>query len=111
VPYQSSSSVVGTGDMGGQGAISGVYVAGLPVVVFRFKDEILDEFPQANLDSVSRRLRERQWAVSHDVLSHSEDETEILRIVISESMSCDQVNDLACDLFSAARNIINRRRS
>ena len=63
------------------------YVAGLPVVSFRFSEEFENEFPRVKQASVSTLLRVKGWILPNYPLPPDEEKTEILRAVIRESFS------------------------
>jgi glutamate decarboxylase len=82
------------------------YVAGLPVVSFRLSDEFKKEFPHVEQESVSLLMRARQWIIPNYALPPNEDKTEILRVVIRESMSFDLLDRLITDLVVVTQNLI-----
>jgi glutamate decarboxylase len=83
------------------------YVAGLPVVSFRFSDEFRHEFPHLKQDDVSLLMRARQWIIPNYALPPHEDETEILRVVIRESCSFDLLDRLIEDLVQVTQTLID----
>ncbi|KAI1487317.1 pyridoxal phosphate-dependent transferase [Biscogniauxia mediterranea] len=83
------------------------YVAGLPVVSFRFCDEFKKEFPHINQESVSLLMRARQWIIPNYALPPTEDKTEILRVVVRENMSFDILDRLISDLVSVTQTLID----
>lgn len=82
------------------------YIAGLPVVAFRFSDEFRREFPHVKQESLSLLLRARQWIVPNYSLPPSEDDTKILRVVIRESMSYDLIDRLLRDICDAMERMM-----
>ena len=68
---------------------------GLPIVVFRLKDQQkFDEF------DISRRLREYGWVVPAYTLPPHAHEVKVLRIVIRQDMSYRRCDSLVRDLES-----------
>ncbi|KAI2632922.1 pyridoxal phosphate-dependent transferase [Xylaria nigripes] len=92
--------------VGGSGETSADYVAGLPVVSFRFSDSFNEEFPQIQQESVSLLMRARQWIIPNYALPPNENKTEILRVVVRESMSLDLLDRLITDLVSVTQRLI-----
>lgn len=82
------------------------YNAGLPVVAFRFSDDFKKELPHINQVDVSNLLRAKQYIVPNYPLPPGEDKTEILRIVVRESMSMDLLDRLIADLCQITQNLI-----
>ena len=82
------------------------FVAGLPVVSFRFTDEFKREFPHIQQETVSLLLRARQWIIPNYALPPNEDKTEILRVVIRENMSFDLLDRLVIDIVQVTETLI-----
>jgi len=82
------------------------YIAGLPVVSFRFTDEFKREYPHIKQETVSLLLRARQWIIPNYALPPNEDETEILRVVIRESMSFDLLDRLVTDIVQVTETLM-----
>ncbi|KAL8387180.1 hypothetical protein RB595_010100 [Gaeumannomyces hyphopodioides] len=95
------------GGGGGSGETSGDYVAGLPVVSFRLSDEFKREFPRVRQETVSLLLRARQWIVPNYALPPGEDGTEILRVVVRESMSLDLLDRLVSDICEVTQELMD----
>ncbi|KAI0138156.1 glutamate decarboxylase [Hypoxylon sp. NC0597] len=93
--------------LGAAGETSADYVAGLPVVSFRLTDEFRAKFPHIKQESVSLLMRARQWIIPNYALPPAEDKTEILRVVIRESMSLDLLDRLISDLVSVTETLID----
>ncbi|XXH02774.1 hypothetical protein Hte_009160 [Hypoxylon texense] len=93
--------------LGEEGETSADYVAGLPVVSFRLTDDFRREFPHIKQESVSLLLRARQWIIPNYALPPTEDETEILRVVVRESMSLDLLDRLISDVVSVTQTLID----
>ncbi|RYC57217.1 hypothetical protein CHU98_g8990 [Xylaria longipes] len=94
---------------GTQGETSADYVAGLPVVSFRLSDDFKEEFPDIKQEYVSLLMRARQWIIPNYALPPNENQTEILRIVVRESMSLDLLDRLISDLVSVTQTLIEKR--
>ncbi|KAI0871870.1 pyridoxal phosphate-dependent transferase [Hypoxylon argillaceum] len=95
--------------VGGQGETSADYIAGLPVVAFRLSDAFAAEFPGVRQESVSLLMRARQWIIPNYALPPAENATEILRVVVRESMSLDLLDRLISDLVSVTQTLIDNR--
>ncbi|KAK4178906.1 pyridoxal phosphate-dependent transferase [Triangularia setosa] len=83
------------------------YTPGLPVVSFRFTDKFRKEFPHIKQEDVSLLLRARQWIIPNYALPPDEDKTEILRVVIRESMSFDLLDRLVTDIVQVTEQLID----
>lgn len=90
-----------------EGQTSAHYNAGLPVVAFRFSDEFKKEFTHVKQESVSLLLRAKQYIIPNYPLPPKEDKTEILRVVVRESMSRDLLDRLISDIISVTEELIN----
>ena len=88
------------------GETSAGYVAGLPVVSFRFSDEFKKEYPHLKQETVSLLLRARQWIIPNYALPPGEDKTEILRVVVRESMSFDLLDRLITDIIGVTQALM-----
>ncbi|KAF2964135.1 hypothetical protein GQX73_g9444 [Xylaria multiplex] len=93
---------------GGEGETSADYVAGLPVVSFRLSDDFQKEFPRVKQESISLLMRARQWIIPNYALPPNENQIEILRIVVRESMSLDLLDRLISDLVSVTQSLIEK---
>ncbi|KAI1392086.1 glutamate decarboxylase [Hypoxylon trugodes] len=93
--------------LGEEGETSADYVTGLPVVSFRLTDDFHKEFPHIKQESVSLLMRARQWIIPNYALPPNEDKTEILRVVVRESMSLDLMDKLIADLVSVTQTLID----
>jgi glutamate decarboxylase len=63
------------------------YIPGLPVVSFRLTDEFKAEYSHVKQAAVSTLLRVKGWILPNYPLPPSEEQTEILRVVVRESFS------------------------
>lgn len=96
----------GTESSSRQMETSANYVAGLPVVSFRLTDEFKKEYPHIKQETVSLLMRARQWIIPNYALPPNENETEILRVVIRESMSFDLLDELITDLVQVTETLM-----
>ena len=83
------------------------YNAGLPVVAFRFSDEFKKEFPHLTQETISTLLRVKQYIIPNYPLPPNEEKTEILRVVVRESMSFDLLDRLITDICQTTQNLID----
>ncbi|QSZ36665.1 hypothetical protein DSL72_006546 [Monilinia vaccinii-corymbosi] len=83
------------------------YNAGLPVVAFRFSDEFKKEFPHLKQETISNLLRAKQYIIPNYPLPPNEENTEILRVVVRESMSFDLLDRLISDICATTQNLID----
>ncbi|TLS21980.1 uncharacterized protein PpBr36_09218 [Pyricularia pennisetigena] len=105
----------GSGANGKQAAVtpgrsqdtSADYVAGLPVVAFRFSDEFQREYPHVKQETVSVLLRARQWIIPNYALPPNEEKREILRVVVRESMSLDLIDRLLSDICEVTQKLMD----
>jgi glutamate decarboxylase len=109
-----------------EGETSADYNAGLPVVAFSLTDEFKQKYPHVKQVSVSNLLRAKQYIIpskSHKFfrpppqhpltrispdypLPPGEDKTEILRVVVRESMSLDLLDRLITDICAVTESIM-----
>lgn len=82
------------------------YNAGLPVVAFRLSDEFKNEFPHIKQQSISNLLRAKQYIIPNYSLPPSEEKTEILRVVVRESMSMNLLDRLIADICRTTQDLI-----
>lgn len=106
----SGKSSQGQDSSGGKASATGEtsadYTPGLPVVSFRFSDEFRKEYPHMKQEKVSLLMRARQWIIPNYALPPTEDDTEILRVVIRESMSFDLLDKLITDLVLVTEHLM-----
>jgi glutamate decarboxylase len=89
-----------------EGETSADYNAGLPVVAFRFSDEFKKEFPHLKQVTVSNLLRAKEYIIPNYPLPPNEEGTEILRVVVRESMSFDLLDRLITDICHTTQALI-----
>lgn len=92
---------------GSEDETSAEYNAGLPVVAFRFSDEFKKEFPHLRQDTISNLLRAKQYIIPNYPLPPSQENIEILRVVVRESMSFDLLDRLITDICETTQNLID----
>ena len=80
--------------------------AGLPVVAFRFSDDFKKQYPHIKQEAVSKLLRMRQYIIPNYPLPPSEEKTEILRVVVRESMSMDLLDRLISDIIAVTQDLV-----
>ncbi|CAD6580332.1 MAG: hypothetical protein ASARMPREDX12_009527 [Alectoria sarmentosa] len=83
------------------------YVAGLPVVAFRFSDAFKKDYSHVKQESVSTLLRAKQYIIPNYPLPPKEDKTEILRVVVRESMSLDLLDRLITDIIAVTEQLMS----
>ena len=83
------------------------YNAGLPVVAFRLSDEFKKKFPHVKQESISTLLRVKQYIIPNYPLPPKCEKTEILRVVVRESMSLDLLDRLITDIIAVTEQIMN----
>jgi len=89
-----------------EGETSADYNAGLPVVAFRFSDDFHKDYPHIKQESVSTLLRVKQYIVPNYPLPPNEEKTEILRVVVRESMSMDLLDRLISDIIGVTQTLM-----
>jgi len=92
---------------GSENETSADYNAGLPVVAFRFSDEFKKEFPHLRQDTISNLLRAKQYIIPNYPLPPNQENVEILRVVVRESMSFDLLDRLIADICETTQNLID----
>ena len=91
---------------GKENETSADYNAGLPVVAFRLSDQFKKDYPHIKQEAVSKLLRVRQYIIPNYPLPPKEEKTEILRVVVRESMSLDLLDRLISDIISVTENLM-----
>jgi len=86
---------------------SDAYNAGLPVVAFTLTDEYHEEFSHVKQVAISNLLRAKQYIIPNYPLPPDEEKTEILRVVVRESMSLDLLDRLISDIISATEQLMD----
>jgi len=88
------------------GETSADYNAGLPVVAFTLTDEFKAKYPHVKQVSISNLLRAKQYIIPNYPLPPSEEKTEILRVVVRESMSLDLLDRLITDICAVTETVM-----
>jgi glutamate decarboxylase len=83
------------------------YQFGLPVVSFRLSDEYKQKHPHVQQTWVQTLLRIKGWIVPNYNAPPDEQETEILRVVVRETLSQDLIERLIVDLIETAENLMS----
>lgn len=83
------------------------YNAGLPVVAFCLTDDFKKDYPHIKQVAVSNLMRAKQYIIPNYPLPPNEDKTEILRVVVRESMSRDLLDRLIGDICSVTESLMN----
>ncbi|KAL1750587.1 pyridoxal phosphate-dependent transferase [Schizophyllum commune] len=78
------------------------YVKGLPVVSFRFNDEYRQKYPHVKQAWMQTSLRTKGWIVPNYNAPKGEEQTEMLRVVMRESITEDLVERLVVDILECA---------
>ncbi|KAF2116687.1 pyridoxal phosphate-dependent transferase [Lophiotrema nucula] len=89
-----------------EGENSADYNAGLPVVAFTLSDEFKKDYPHVKQDSVSNLLRAKQYIIPNYPLPPNEDKTEILRVVVRETLSLDMIDRLVTDICNITETLM-----
>ena len=82
------------------------YNAGLPVVAFHLSDEFKKNFSHIKQESISTLLRAKQYIIPNYPLPPKCEKTEILRVVVRESMSLDLLDRLITDIISITEQLM-----
>ncbi|RVX73544.1 hypothetical protein B0A52_02432 [Exophiala mesophila] len=90
----------------GEGVSSADFNAGLPVVAFHFTQEFKDQYPHVKQESVSTLLRVKQYIIPNYPLPPNEENQEILRVVVRESMSLDLLDRLISDIIAVTQSLM-----
>ncbi|KIR57851.1 glutamate decarboxylase [Cryptococcus bacillisporus CA1873] len=83
------------------------YCEGLPVVSFMFTDEIKKKYPNVKQAWVQMQLRSIGWIVPNYPLAPNCENTEILRVVVRESLSGDLARKLVHDILQVTEDLLN----
>ncbi|KAF2098027.1 glutamate decarboxylase [Rhizodiscina lignyota] len=83
------------------------YNAGLPVVSFTLTDDFKKKFPKVKQAAISQLLRAKQYIIPNYPLPPNEEKTEIMRVVVRESMSIDLLDRLVSDILAVTEMMMN----
>jgi len=84
------------------------YVPGLPVVAFRFSDELQQQYPEIQQKWIQTLLRAKGWIVPNYELAPALEKVEILRVVVRENMSEVLIERLVNDLIEITEDLVKR---
>jgi len=84
------------------------YESGLPVVAFRFSNVFQEKNPEIQQKWIQTLLRARGWIVPNYELAPDLQQTEILRVVVRESMSDVLVDRLVTDLIDITESLASK---
>jgi glutamate decarboxylase len=84
------------------------FTAGLPIVAFRLSDDFRDRFPHIQQSTVSFMMRAKHWIIPNYRLPPNEDATEIMRIVVRETMTYDIMERLLQDMGQTVQMLMER---
>ncbi|KAM7222584.1 pyridoxal phosphate-dependent transferase [Rhypophila decipiens] len=104
-PAHSPSNGNGNGE-GEQKITSANYIPGLPVVAFHLSDQFKKQYPHIKQETISVLMRARQWIIPNYALPPNESQTEILRVVVRNSMSFDLLDKLVTDLVQVTEQLM-----
>ncbi|KAG0341929.1 hypothetical protein BG004_005854 [Podila humilis] len=85
------------------------YNPGSPCVAFKLNDKFREENPNVKQSAVSMVMRTRGWIVPNYALPPSQALTEVMRIVVRESLSKEMLEKLIADLIWTAASLAENR--
>ncbi|CAI6339536.1 unnamed protein product [Periconia digitata] len=94
-----------------QGDDSASYNAGLPVVAFTFSDDVKKQYPHIQQVAISNLLRAKQYIIPNYPLPPNEEKTEILRVVVRETLSLDMIDRLVSDIVGVTQSVLESTES
>ena len=86
------------------------YCPGLPVVSFRWTDEIKREYPHMEQSWVQTLLRAKGWIVPNYELPPNLSDVQILRVVVRDSLTESMVEVLVQDIINITRHLMEQQR-
>jgi len=87
------------------------YIEGLPVVSFRFSDDLQQKNPDLQQRWIQTLLRAKGWIVPNYELAPDLQDVQILRVVVRENMSEALTDRLVADIVEITQDLINRASS
>ncbi|KAI8148158.1 glutamate decarboxylase [Fennellomyces sp. T-0311] len=81
------------------------YNPSLPVVSFKLTDDFKKEYPHVKQSAISTLLKTKGWIVPNYALPPAEEDIEILRVVVRESLSRDMIDRLIDDIENATNSL------
>lgn len=100
---QDSSSIT----FGKENETSADYNAGLPVVAFHLSSTFKKDYPHVKQETISTLLRAKQYIIPNYPLPPTAEKTEILRVVVRESLSLDLLDQLITDIISVTEQLMS----
>ncbi|KAJ7723412.1 glutamate decarboxylase [Mycena metata] len=83
-----------------------LYERGLPVVSFKLSDKFREEYPHVQQAWIQSMLRTKGWIVPNYNAPEGEAETQILRVVVRETLSEDLIERLIVDLLEITESLM-----
>ncbi|KAJ7198624.1 pyridoxal phosphate-dependent transferase [Mycena haematopus] len=83
-----------------------LYERGLPVVSFRLSDKFTAEYPHVQQAWIQSTLRTKGWIVPNYNAPEGEAETQILRVVVRETLSEDLCERLIVDILEVTESLM-----
>ena len=77
------------------------------MVAFRFSDAFKKDYSHVKQESISTLLRAKQYIIPNYPLPPKEEKTEILRVVVRESMSPDLLDRLITDIIAVTEQLMD----
>ncbi|KAJ7636984.1 glutamate decarboxylase [Roridomyces roridus] len=84
-----------------------LYERGLPVVSFRLSDKFAAEFPHVQQAWIQSMLRTKGWIVPNYNAPEGETDTQILRVVVRETLSEDLLERLIVDILEITEGLMD----
>jgi glutamate decarboxylase len=84
------------------------YIAGLPVVSFRFSDDFQKKYPDVQQKWIQTLLRAKGWIVPNYELAPDLESVQILRVVVRENMSEALLDRLVYDLIDVTEDLAKK---
>lgn len=82
------------------------YNKGLPVVAFKFTDDFQEQYPNIPQALLSTLLRKNGWIIPNYPLPPSEEDTEILRVVVRVELTDDLLFRLINDIMKTTQALV-----
>ncbi|KAJ7033190.1 glutamate decarboxylase [Mycena alexandri] len=83
-----------------------LYERGLPVVSFKLSDKYAEEYPHVQQAWIQSMLRTKGWIVPNYNAPEGEAETQILRVVVRETLSEDLIERLIVDILEITESLM-----
>ncbi|KAJ7154704.1 glutamate decarboxylase [Mycena filopes] len=88
-----------------------LYERGLPVVSFKLSDKFAEEYPHVQQAWIQSMLRTKGWIVPNYNAPEGEAETQILRVVVRETLSEDLIERLIVDILEITESLMDSKNS